>query len=611
MRPGTIFKWVDQSAIKKQVEERPTVPLFLTAFSADKGPEKLMRVYGKDFYILYGTNPSFEKHGQPLIQAASIIDNGAELLCKRVVAPDATLANLTIVAKVKADTIQKTNAAGEYLYIDATTGEETTEANGNEAAMVSTAVIKYDALATSDVKTLDEVREEVMKYTNTEGTDGEFVYPLYIVTDNGRGKSSKRFRIAGDYSVSKNIGFQIYNLEVVSNVDIEEEYVRFSLNPEIIYQDASMSLSMTGKDLLQLRAVTIEENSEAMINKISEITGVSAEEIKTIDVLFGKDRKGKPIGYITIDEEGYDISEVLGLSLLEGSNGSFGDAPFGSDDYAEELINFYSGKFDETIFDVDYYKPEVCFDANYPLEVKKAIIDLALFREDFFYFRDMGIGTDSYESISIASGECDRNFFHAMYPQTFDILDPYSKKQITVTITYLMSLRMINHIDGNINTPCCGSIYGFTFPEVIEGSLNYTPRITPSVDQKTQLDDLFVNYATYQNDVLTMETTYTAQDPYTQLSYINNVMAIQNVMRALRNACPRFRYSFITTEDLDNYKSDVEAVLANYRDHFETLEFVYTQDPIMAANKIFNAAIKFRFKNFIQTEIFTLYALGD
>ena len=46
-----------------------------------------------------------------------------------------------------------------------------------------------------------------------------------------------------------------------------------------------------------------------------------------------------------------------------------------------------------------------------------------------------------------------------------------------------------------------------------------------------------------------------------------------------------------------------------YKDNFNTLEFVYTADPVMKANKIFNASIKVSFKDFVQTEIFTIYAL--
>ena len=41
-----------------------------------------------------------------------------------------------------------------------------------------------------------------------------------------------------------------------------------------------------------------------------------------------------------------------------------------------------------------------------------------------------------------------------------------------------------------------------------------------------------------------------------------------------------------------------------------SLDFVYTQDDVMVNNKIFEASIKCTFKNFVQTEIFHIYALS-
>ena len=83
------------------------MPLFLCAFPSSRGPVGIRRVYGTEFYKLYGKDVDFSKYGQPLLQAANIINNGGELLCSRIVAPDATLANLTIAAEVKIDKTQK------------------------------------------------------------------------------------------------------------------------------------------------------------------------------------------------------------------------------------------------------------------------------------------------------------------------------------------------------------------------------------------------------------------------------------------------------------------------------------------------------------------------
>ena len=62
MRPGTIFDWIDQSGISKEITQIPVMPLMLTGISSDKGPEDLRVVSGEDFYKLYGYDISYERH---------------------------------------------------------------------------------------------------------------------------------------------------------------------------------------------------------------------------------------------------------------------------------------------------------------------------------------------------------------------------------------------------------------------------------------------------------------------------------------------------------------------------------------------------------------------
>ena len=180
-RPGTIINWHDQIASTNVIQESIIRPLYFQLFTSDKGPETLRTVHGNEFFSLYGASPSFKKHGQPLIQAAEIIKAGGEILCKRVVAEDATLANLVVLAKVTNESVQKTDASGNALYIDADTGKETTDAAGglNERVMVNVAKIKYEKLrpAMETGKLFREFRDNELIYlmntkiTPITGTD--------------------------------------------------------------------------------------------------------------------------------------------------------------------------------------------------------------------------------------------------------------------------------------------------------------------------------------------------------------------------------------------------------------------------------------------------------
>ena len=163
-KPSTTFKWVDLSG--QTTTETPVLevrPLFLAASSFDKGPENMRRVYGDNFYKLYGQDISYVRHGQPAIQIANIIDAGGEVLIKRIVAPDATLANLIISATVTQTRAPKVDTvSGQQIYIDADTGLETTSpvsGSGvpNEKAFINTATIKYGVSNVTDAKTLNDV----------------------------------------------------------------------------------------------------------------------------------------------------------------------------------------------------------------------------------------------------------------------------------------------------------------------------------------------------------------------------------------------------------------------------------------------------------------------
>lgn len=614
MRPDTIFEYIDQSNITKTTETLVTAPYYLCCSSAERGPEDIREIVGTDFYNLYGNHISFVKHGQPLVQAAHIIDNGGRLIFKRLVAEDAALANLTVIATVTKKEVEKTNAAGKPLYIDPSTNQESeTDGGGWAKATKNVASIKYGVVTVPSMKTITDVVAHVQLQYKEE-TD---VFPLFTVTDNGRGKSTKRFNIQPDYQLSKQNSFEFYTFNVIADAETNAEYTRFSIDPNIIYLKTSMSLTESSKELTQLDAYQYEEGSNKFIKAVSEATGVDEDTLKSIDILFGCDRAGKALDYISVDltksddeaENGYDLADATGMMIMSGDNGEFGDKPFGTSAWTKEAVEFFSGEFDDSVFNPNQVNIDAVFDANYPSEVKKAILELAEFRQDFFYFRDFGLDKYTYDQFKMAAKEFDHSKFAASYITTYDVLDPYSRKQINVTMMYSLAVKMINHFNLRRNAPCAGIQYGFTFDEAIKGTVNFCPKFTPKVDQKTELMDLGLNYCGYINNQLVLETTNTSQDPYSQLSYINNILAVQQIIHRVREVCPINRYTFITSDDLETYKKAVNNAIMQYKENFDTLEFVYVADPIMKANKIFNASIKVSFKDFVQTEIFKIYAL--
>ena len=610
--PGTIDNWYDQSGIQQSapVEVAPR-PLMLTAAAFDRGPEKITKVYGTDFYKLYGYFIDYDKYGQAAIQAANAIDNGAELMIKRVVANDATLANIVVVAGVTTDRVQKTDSEGNPLYIDPNTQQETTDpGTGNDAVMINIAKIKYQLNTITGKKNLAEIVEEARK-SFVEDEEGQtFTYPLFVTVDNGRGQSTKRFGIDPQYSISKNNNYMLYRFKYLGSEDFDAEQQYFALPPGVIYLQQSMDIGMASTNMLQCKCESIEDAIDAFYNKLSEISGLSVSDLYKTDVLFCKDAKGEAVQGLSLDESSVDLSVQMGFGLESGSNGEFGDNPIETEAYETALVEFYNGTFDSDIYNLDMYKPDVCMDANYPIAVKNAIYELAKFRKDFYFFGDLGLDVNTFTNAMNKLYEIPRDKFTGWYGQSYQIINPFTKRRVDVTITYSLTRCVIEHLNNRRHTPYCGILYGWTIPEAIEGTINFTPKITPKENQKTLCDDARLNYASILNDVLTVETEYTSQEEFTQLSFANNVIAIQKIIKDVRDNCPKFRYSFISTDDLASYKKSVTRIINKYNEWFESLEFVYVQDDIMKANKIFEASLKVKHKDFVQSEILNIYTLG-
>ena len=100
--PKTVFELYDYTSI-------PTIPVdyvyddtpvLMMTFTADKGPEEWRTLKSfKEFNETYG-GISFDKHGQSHLIVAEFLRSGGYVLCKRLVSNNATLANVTVHARV-------------------------------------------------------------------------------------------------------------------------------------------------------------------------------------------------------------------------------------------------------------------------------------------------------------------------------------------------------------------------------------------------------------------------------------------------------------------------------------------------------------------------------
>ena len=612
MYAGTKVNWHEvlmADSNKSSIDD--SLPLFLCAFSADKGSEEITDLTYSEFKKMYGDTANFFKYGQPLLQAHQILAAGGRVLGKRIVAEDATLANLIITAEVTSQEVNKTNADGQQLYIGSD-GQETTEVTDTLATTVY-ATVKYDSV-TYNVKTMAELE------TKAASLKTESVFPLFIISDNGRGVSVKKVRITPDYDTSKKLTYMLYKIAEIEGVSAVETQ-RFSMYPEAVntINGVRSNMVLDKHTMSQLNAEMYTEGCSAFVEKLAEITGYSVDDLYTFDVLFGKTVKQKELGLIKIDETGLDITSDYGMELKFGSNGKFGDAPFAgtvaSQEWADQAIAFFDGTFSDEIFDLDQHKIDFCVDANYPDDVKAAIVKLADFREDFFYFRDLGLNitsiTDVYDKVT------DLNWtltpFDGDYMSTYDIIDPFSHKQINVTMTYGLAPLLVNHYTTNVAAPIAGEFNNFVISDYVPGTLNIIPRVTPTVDQKEILDDLKVNFVNLTSDkLLAVQSTYTSQDHNGPLSYSSNVIVTQMVIKSIRRYCPKIRFMLMDANatDFGKYKTLIEDnVISRFTQYFKSIELIYTRDDEQIASKIFNASLYCYYRDFPQGEVFDVFAI--
>ena len=443
------------------------------------------------------------------------------------------------------------------------------------------------------------------------GEDG--IYPVAFVADNGRGESAKRIVITMDSSQSRPLDYVKYILTVKEDGS-ELEHVAFTMNPDIIESDRNLSLETSiNKYAIQIRGKVFDDAIDQFIENAAYLANIDPNEFKYADLLYGTDLNGLAYETITFGPDNVRFDET-GVPLSNGDNGDFGNYPIDSPSYESRLLKAFDSSDDESldeIYDINNYRIDAIFDQNYPAPVKRAIEDLAEFRQDFMYFRDMGLGLTSIYMIDTANKDNLKSKFCATYHNSWDIEDPFTRKQITVTCTYSLVDRFVNFYLNGVARPFSGIPHKIKWDstEVFEGTVNFNPKKIPGDDQIKWFKENRINYVVYYNGVLSMESEFTSQTRYSQLSFINNMLNLQSIIREVRAFCPLNRYKFIRTKDLKDYQQDVQKILDKHSADYQTLKLVYAKDTNYENNKIYYAYIYVRFYDFIQDEFFRIAVL--
>ena len=604
------------------------IALYMQLYTSDKGSEGWELLTGFDGFTKTKGGMSFAKHGQAQLTVAQALRSGAYVLGKRLVSDDAALANVTVMARVV-----KTSK------LEIGDGTATNKGDTSNVYFYTTSVAgctDFEKACEDGVKGKKDVND----------------IPLLTITAMGRGVSAASIRIAPEYSVSRNRGnanYAKYSFEVIENNETLENII-VSMNPDIITNGAAQGFNPKIRaNSNQVRVKLYDEGVYALVSKLAE-TAVDAngESIPVaglinLDFINGCDLKGNLIsGIATAGEEHSvwesnrpediidvlcDLSAITGIQLKNGSYGAMGSVPMNNTDEIEKLMleaitppaDRENSKFDTIIYDLDAYKIDCTFDCAWSNKVKNAIIDLIDFRGDMVFLTDLGKEANSLYGIKeIVTGYKEGDETSGIKPSNnsvlyhnyFNIIDPFSKKEITVTMPYLLIDKMTNHIAKGVGRPFAGIANNIVFDGIIENSVNFFPVSIPGLDEKQELVEMNVNYLSLYDGVPVMETMYVNDTTYSQLSYLHNIMLVQDVIKTIRTKCPQTRYTFLDGDDLETYISDVQAIVREYSSSFKSISCEYMADERYEQNNIFYAVLKVQFKNFIQEEYFKIIAIS-
>lgn len=611
--PKSRFDIINQTQIQEidtATKENP-VALYMMPYTSNKGTEEWELMYGFDGFTDAKGGISFNKHGQGLLSVAQALRAGAYVLGKRMVSNDAALANVTVRAKVvKVETVS-------YLYLYTKSG-----VNCNT----------FEDACKAGYSDFDAEAEDV--------TD----VPLFTVAAMGRGESLAFFRLNPEYDSSRsksNSDYTKYSFEVMEGNESLES-IMVTMNPEIIIDGEAQAINPKIKaKSKQVRVKLYEDGVYKLVGLLAEtaVDGsnpITPAELINLDFINGYNRRGdKAIGgIVTIEQskggaddewvknkpaeitKAYSLTDSVGIPLVNGSYGKMGVSPItNADEYKKMLLGAFgkdtdNDNYDSIIYDLDAYKIDAVFDCDWPTEVKNAVVDLADFRGDFAFLCDLGTKCNTLALIKESAQNIHFSNYVAMYHNYFKIIDPFTRKEIQVTMPYKLIDKLADHIVKGCGRPFAGILHNIEFDDIIDGSVNYYPVQIPGQDQKQELVDINVNYLGRYDGVPVMETMYVNDSEYSQLSFLSNIMAVQEIIKIIRTRCPRTRYTFLEGEDLDTYIADVQAIIKEYSTNFKSITCEYMADEKYEQNNIFYAVLKVQFKNFIQEEYFKIYALS-
>lgn len=418
---------------------------------------------GRDNVLLYYTRPdemvnelgnlNYKLYGQAGYNAYAALSTGyAAGYIMRIMPDDATYANTVIMVKYKVDDAVSEFSDGpivegetvispKKLYVDFFTQTIT---GGTDATVLETA---YSALTNRD-----------------PDDEGYYTRPLMLIRQSGRGiyGNGTRVRFGDDTAYDDpETTYHTYRLDVLEmkSTLMRTEFAYGSFNEDLF--DAATGTSLYLMDLVNddeegLTKVRIDIDQGTLGHIVQLYNTMDSNDQRTtsnLDIIFGRNLDGttnEMIVYETSDAT-VDITSAEGINLFSGEDGAFDVSnPDRDKAITECLIKAYNGDYDRSILSRFSSPADFQTDANFDLDVKKAMAKLAIKREwDCMTYLDTGMLSTTSDIINWGNNNRSvlsaNNILNEMH--NYKIRDTkFTGKTIPVTSTYKIAAELPIHI---------------------------------------------------------------------------------------------------------------------------------------------------------------------
>lgn len=578
----------DNTIREKRAPLVPERVNYLCVFAGGKGRDnKLVKITSQsDFVKEYG-KPNIFKYGQPILNAyASITDAYSHAYCMRVMPLDAMYSNMIIVAKYKV-------------------------VEGN----LEVKLVRDTEMALNNAEHLEGI---LMQYNNEEEDEAGYkTVPLMAIRSLGRGIYGDSFRIRLTSVIRKKsqIDYRPYRLEVL---DVEEGNVVVETFDGCLYDYAVSARSMLLSDIVDGESaystrIGIHVNEDAFeilfdeYSKMLEEAGIenTVENHRLFDPIYGLTNKKVKIPNLIINNEELALDRLDGVPLMGGHDGSFANGIDLGGELLEDLyIKAFSGELDRTILSPRRTPVKYMLDANYPLAVKKAMVNLALQRYDAFVYLDAGIITTHDEGLIFGEDTKDLNYrIVSKGYQHFQIRDPFNGKKVEVTYTYHLACQLAKHIElVGSHRPFTGESYALLTGAVKNSILPVLDEFDE--DRKEELYDLRLNYyEALGENIYARGTQVTAQDVDSDLSEEHNMIMTLEIKDIAEKETIARRYNFAEPEDRQLFGEILTEKTKHYKDVVRSISVLYSMTPEEEEFSILHCYVEVTFKTIAKSSI--------